>query len=331
MSHLTILPIEIKTIQRFIRLWCINLNRLEPVLYGGDKITYKCINVFLDKKRSENDCNNKKRENIIGCIINKIIPTNYYKYSKRWCNLQNQIDLFIKQLCEQRNITCSNNNVCIHKAGRGNHYDFTLIINNIEEFMVEFKFNVSCVNDTPQFVSPMKPSKYLDSSYEAYYYDNYFIPLNNKFNMQLPSKEEYLKYIHSPNPLCLKCHQDKYYNGCKNSSKYTAKEDDINFYNSSLKASSDSIASFISRYGVKQDKLTEYLLETQKNKFYMLYKDGNLHLETINQDDYIITEVTNDIKRKNRYIATTKSGKIMNILLRWKNGNGIAFPAFQIS
>jgi len=172
MSHLTILPIEIKTIQRFIRLWCINLNRLEPVLYGGDKITYKCINVFLDKKRSENDCNNKKRENIIGCIINKIIPTNYYKYSKRWCNLQNQIDLFIKQLCEQRNITCSNNNVCIHKAGRGNHYDFKLIINNIEEFMVEFKFNVSCVNDTPQFVSPMKPSKYLDSSYEAYYYDN---------------------------------------------------------------------------------------------------------------------------------------------------------------
>ena len=31
-----------------------------------------------------------------------------------------------------------------------------------------------------------------------------------------------------------------------------------------------------------------------------------------------------------RYEALTKSGIKLHILLRWKNGNGIAFPAFQI-
>ena len=38
-----------------------------------------------------------------------------------------------------------------------------------------------------------------------------------------------------------------------------------------------------------------------------------------------------DKKNKNRFICETKSGKKMYILLRWKNGNGVAFPAFQIS
>ena len=62
----------------------------------------------------------------------------------------------------------------------------------------------------------------------------------------------------------------------------------------------------------------------------MLYKDGKINLETINLDDYIITEIIKD-PNKNRYIAKTKSGKHLKILLRWKNGNGIAFPSFQIS
>ena len=88
--------------------------------------------------------------------------------------------------------------------------------------------------------------------------------------------------------------------------------------------------SFISKYGVNKDKLTNYLLDTQKNKFYMLYKDGKFKLETINLDDYMITTVVKE-PRKSRYIAQTKSNKNLKILLRWKNGNGIAFPSFQIS
>jgi hypothetical protein len=32
----------------------------------------------------------------------------------------------------------------------------------------------------------------------------------------------------------------------------------------------------------------------------------------------------------NGYVATSESGSKIKILLRWKNGNGIAFPAFQI-
>jgi hypothetical protein len=320
----------IQTIQKYIRIWYTKIKKLKQLSYRNNTITYRCIYAFLDKNRSKNDDNNKKRENIIGCIINNNIPIEYYKYSLRWYNLKNEIDLFIQKICEPRGITFIDNMVCIHKAGRCHHYDFKLIINNNEEFMIEFKFNVSSINKTPQFVSPMKPSQYLDSSYEEYYYNNYFIALNNRYNLLLPTKEEYLKYIHSPKPICLKTHQDKYYRGCSNSSKYSGDKDDINFYESSKKLSNDSISNFISKYGVKHNKITEYLLETQKNKYYMLYKDGHFYLDIINLDHYVITEITKDPK-KYRYIAKTKSGGNIKILLRWKNGNGIAFPSFQIS
>ena len=87
---------------------------------------------------------------------------------------------------------------------------------------------------------------------------------------------------------------------------------------------------FISSNGININKLTEYLLETQKNKYYMLYKDGNFNLQTIEKDNYIIISYTKEPILQ-RYIATTKSGIKMKILLRWKNGNGVAYPAFQIS
>ena len=60
----------------------------------------------------------------------------------------------------------------------------------------------------------------------------------------------------------------------------------------------------------------------------MLYKKGKFYKQIINMDKYKITSYT---KNKNKFIATTCEGYSIKILLRWKNGNGIAIPAFQIS
>lgn len=124
--------------------------------------------------------------------------------------------------------------------------------------------------------------------------------------------------------------KNKYYKGSPGSSNFTNKKDDIDFYNESRINSKESISSFITKYGLKKDKLTEYLLDTQKDKYYMLYKDNDINLETINKDNFVIISYTKEPK-KSRYVAKTKSGVDMKILLRWKNGNGIALPALQIS
>ena len=118
--------------------------------------------------------------------------------------------------------------------------------------------------------------------------------------------------------------------GCKRSSKFTNNQNDIDFYNSSNKASQESIRNFITEYDLNIDKLTEYLLQTQKNKIYMLYKNNHFTLETVDLNNYTIIHVEKDPEHY-RYLATSASGKKLKILMRWKNGNGIAYPAFQIS
>jgi hypothetical protein len=280
--------------------------------------------------RSKNDSYNKEREIIINNIINNKIADEYYKKSVEWITMKNEINLFIKKLCDINKIITYNNVNCVHKAGRNNHYDFKLIIDKYHEFYIEFKFNTMSINNIPQFVSPMHPSQYLEKSYEEYYYDNYFTEIVKEYELPLPDKNEYLKQIHSTAPKCLIKHQLKYYNGCKNSSKYTGNENDISFYEKMKEISNKSINNFIFNNGLKINELTEYLLQTQQGKYYMLYKDNKIYLETINQDDYIIIDYIKEPKL-NKYIAITKTNKRLNILLRWKNGNGIAFPAFQIS
>ena len=93
---------EIKTIQKYISKCQENKNKLEPIEYRGDKIKINDINVFAYKNRSKNDSYNKKRENIIACIINNKIPEQYYKHSENWQNLKIEKIKFIKELCKKK-------------------------------------------------------------------------------------------------------------------------------------------------------------------------------------------------------------------------------------
>ena len=75
-------------------------------------------------------------------------------------------------------------------------------------------------------------------------------------------------------------------------------------------------------------KLSSYLKETQENKIYMLYYKNRIYKETIDISNF---EIISYEKYKNYFIGITKTGIKIKILLRWKNGNLIAFPAFQLS
>lgn len=320
---------DIKIIQYFIK-YCHNIySNFNNVKYNNITINYNSINTFDLSSRADNDKNNKIRESIIGAIINNQIPTNYYKYSFRWKKIKDEINKYILQLCVLYNITFQNQK-CVHKAGRKNNYDLILTINGCKTFNIEIKFNAQNVIETPQFVSPMKPSQYLETSYEEYYYDNYLTILSNEYKLLLPDKHEYLHKIHSDKPKCMIEYQKKYYKGCDKSSKYTKNEEDIKFYNRAKEISEDSIKTFISNNNLKIVELTNYLLNTQSNKIYMLYKNGKFYLQSINSENYEIISYKKEPQLQ-RYVATTKTGITLKILLRWKNGNGIAYPAFQIS
>ena len=300
-----------------------NIRNLPIISYNNDNICYRDINAFNVSPKKTNDINNKKRESIIGCIVNNTDLNEYYKFSRRWNNIRIAVFNYINN-----DLNINNKINLIHRAGRKFNYDFE-ISDEASKFKIELKFNVDNINKAPQFVSPYNPSKYMSRSYEEFYYDNY-LPLltSSRDDLIVPNKNIYLREINSTSPVCMIDHKNVYDKGCKKSSKYTGNIKDIEFYKLANKLSRESIISFISNTKLNIEKLNEYLSNTQNNKIYMLYKKGKFYKQIINMDKYKITSYTIN---KNKFIAKTCEGYSIKILLRWKNGNGIAFPAFQIS
>jgi hypothetical protein len=192
----------------------------------------------------------------------------------------------------------------------------------------------------------MKPSQYLSASYEEYFYDKYLMIIAAAgASALIPNRADWLKQIHNNAPVCVKELQDKYYAGCVNSSQFTNAADDIAFYELCKKVSTESIRAFISEHDLDIVKLTQYLRESQDGKTYMLFQPAasaaaaagpssglgpTITLQRVDPADYNIVSCVKN-PAKSRYECETQSGKKINVLLRWKNGNGIAFPAFQIS
>ena len=318
---------SILVLQRFFRSCFAKCASLPCFVVDDIIIYYFSINEWQIKEKRMNDRSNKIRELIVKAIINNEVPPKYYEVSPRWYQLKKEIDNFIQNLVPDTHIE---KRECILRAGRNYHYDFSVFINQTQEFKVEFKFNASQIEDTPQFVSPMKPSQYLAKSYEEYYYDNFIGNLYLLLQKPKPDRNTYLKTIHSPKPECVKELQEAYYRGARGSSKFSGCQNDLEFHLKAKSFSKESIRSFIEITNLNCEKLSQYLKDTQEGKCYMLYQNGRIHREDVNLENYEIVSYRKN-PRLSRYEAKSKNGKLIKILLRWKNGNGIAFPSFQIS
>lgn len=275
--------------------------------------------------RSNNDRVNKIRESIIMNAIMKRIPSEFYEqtneHSEDWLDLQAEVDTYINEVCEGARVT-----KVMKRGGRTGRHDFT-VVTEIRTHNIEFKYGKTSVNAQPQFVSPGEPSRFLDKNYEEYYYNEYLGELCKLVEIEKPDLESYCKQVGGNCPECLIPLQDEYYKGCKNSSQFTGNDKAILFYTYANMISKESIQKFINVADLDISKLTKYLQDTQKDKIYMMYKDGKFHKEEIDMDNYIIESY---VKEPSRYVCTTKGGVELTVLLRWKNGNGIAYPGFQI-
>lgn len=316
--------------------------QLYPVFtYNKENIQIQSIDAFHPSMKSNNDKNNKMRESIIGAIINQKVPSNYFEDGE-WLKLQTQVATYIHKLFENTQCASYNSIECKHMGGRKYNYDFQIHVRFQEQtepvvYNVELKYNANTIDDTPQFVSPVKPSQYMIStdpnvpnqSYEEYYYETYLQTLCDSANIELPSKPDYLAQIHGTEPKCVKPLQELYYKGCAKDKHYTGEQSHIAVYELAKTVSKNSIKQYIETHDLNVELLNTYLHTSQSNKIYMLYSiENGFAIQYPNMDDYKIESFE---KKENKYVCTCKSGNKMNVLLRWKNGNGIAFPAFQIS
>ena len=285
-------------------------------------ILESCELFWKPSARGKNDATNKLREKIIVDIINNNIPKDYYHQNEKWQILHDNLNKWIVDLTQRQNLDYDPKyTIAKLKGGRSANHDIELTIGNcskITTFKVEFKAGTTKINGAPQFYSPSNPNTYLSKSFSEYYYDNYMSIIAEKAGLTLPDKTVYLATIHGNKPICMKLFKDKYDNDpiFKKFCKIQAKS---------------AINTFINNNNVKLDisKLSEKLLETQNEKHYLLCQLGQFYYDKLDESRYKITSV--DHVTHNSFILSNEHGNYMKVLLRFKNGIGINWPAFQIS
>ena len=278
------------------------------------------INEFSNiSTKDKNDESNKKREYVINDIINSKIP-DVFLQNPEWVSLVNELFKFIDNLCAKNGINRESIK-CISKGGRKFNYDFLIIVNSDIKLPIEFKYNIKSIAQAPQFVSPGKPSAFFKTliSFELFFYENHLPLIATKGNLQMPEQSEYIKTINNDKVSCMEEYKKLY-------------DNDKEFNKFSKQVSKNAINDFLKTTQINLEILTEYLKDTQKEKIYMLYDPPTKRFydEKMNEDLYTVTDVVK-IHNGNSVICITKSGMKLSILLRFKNGNGIQFPALQIS
>ena len=174
---------------------------------------------------------------------------------------------------------------------------------------------------TPQFVSPSKPSEFFTSeqfvSFEHMFYTNYLPLIAEKATLPMPNQDEYIKTINNCKVKCMELYKEKY-------------SSDKEFNRFCRKVSNDAIKYYLEGAILDTNKLTDYLMRTQKGKIYMMWdlNSKSFKREKLNEDLYRVTKIIDCTK--NTVICETHSGMKISVLLRFKNGNGIQFPALQI-
>jgi len=282
--------------------------------------------------RGGNDDANDKREDIVIMMLNNRVPQDFVEYDIMWGILTERVRECVHNIIMSEGIKLMNHIEFVRAGGRGKHYDIEMVGDGKVQLKIEFKHGASDVLETPQFVSPMKPSQYMTSSFEDDYYNNYLPKIvENDPQLIVPEKDIYMKQIHNNEPKCMIDFQNKYYAGCERSSQFTNKDEDKEFYNKCNETSKTAIKEFLSRDDVElcHEALSTYFIKTQE-KVYLMYKDGQFRSQRIDPNEFVIDTYVKEPENY-RFVVKTKTGKKLHILLRWKNGNGIAFPAFQIS
>jgi hypothetical protein len=278
------------------------------------------LKIFLMKsKKSENHLFNKVRENIIQIFLT------YFHVDIKWGEANKLFENFKRTLCDFGVVKIIQSKT----IGGRNNTDFELEYigprGSKHYVKLEFKNGTLVIDDIPQFLQLYTNNKetYLfQEEYHKFYYDYYLgkvIQLleSKDVKMEKPSYKEYLSGLNDTKKNTF--HKILYEKGYK---KYKS---EIN------KIVKESISCYLDKMKNKRMKIDilNQKLEKQKDKVYLLTKDGEFKIESI--QDYMKVKSFRNIKNGNTLVLNTIRDAELHCLLRWKNGNGCRGPAWQIS
>jgi hypothetical protein len=291
------------------------------------------IELFLSAgvDKSKNDENNKIRERIISCMFEVEVDEEYIidpMYGDNWRDIKDKFIATVSTLCDKP----FEKMVIKHMGGMTNNHDFTLsfIDKNkqiIQTEKIEFKHNNANVVDLVQFLELYDKDcknkfEVCDVSYAEYYYDNYiyqYLQTDDELGIiPKPEKDEYLKNVYDikyKHPFFKLLHERKKTN--------TKEKKDV---------ANESVKTYITKYNTtfNFEKITQKIIDSQKDKVFLLWDCKNFHIQKLNVEDLQIKKIT---KISDLYfnVEVENFEYDIQVRLNWGNSNGLCNPRWKFS
>jgi hypothetical protein len=287
--------------------------------------------------REKNGSDNNKREEILLHLFNtglsefQVDP----QHGAAWKKLNTEFRAIISQIAIRYNLPADTHATLTKKAGRGQHKDFVIQFTDPAgdevEVSMEFKFNAKCISELTEFLNMPANKKIVDSLYASYYYKNYIQQVCSLYNISEPldTEEEYVKHIHK-NTASTKWLKALYDADRLDSPNRKNKKADGPLKRKLDILAKQSISEYLSSVNVDLEALTKEFQETQDGKNFVCYKEGKFYLDFFEPNELCAARRLS-VKNGNTLVIESRVPSSHHELkLRWKNHNGILFPAWQI-
>jgi len=293
--------------------------------------------------RETNDKKNKDREQLLGSLLTNTVHDADAVHGPAWHRLREQWSAALLRCGPSVDGapegTPEGTLAAIEaKGGRGFNYDFEAsYIGSTSSAKIEFKFGGTTVSSLPEFFNPAADKPFHSRLYADFFYDGdsldkicdlYGIPRSEK-----PSKAEYLKAIHAnssklPFFARLKAAEEAEVAVVEEGTKKKVRP----LYDAKAAISHASIQAFLVAYQHTTDlaALTAEFQRSQADKQFLLYSGGAFHHDRLLPGE-LVAESVKGVEGDYLVIQTAVPTTTIKMLLRWKNHQGILFPAWQIS
>lgn len=304
-----------------------------PVLTAESILTF--TGDSKGKGRASNDSNNKVREQLLAEILTDSVsafladPT----YGPAWVKLRADWLGALISLAERCDIGTYSSVSVKQAGGRGMNYDFAvsfMTTGGPVVIKVEFKYGSKCVNALPQFFNAGANKPFHPTVYATFFYENFLDRVIALYELSpglKPTLGDYLKFVYQNEYKKLPLFKALY-----DAETSEAAGSERPRYKAKATLVHESIRSYLALVAETTDlaALTAEFQRSQTDKHYLLYSDGAFHYDAIRPEELVgksVVGVRGDSLIIQSGCATTQHA----MLLRWKNHNGILFPAWQIS
>jgi hypothetical protein len=284
--------------------------------------------------RDSNDSQNKIREQLLSELLTESVSGFMadHTHGAAWMTLKTQWSGALAMLASKCAIG-EYSAVSVKQAGgRGMNYDFAVTFTTSGSpvvVKVEFKYGGKCVDALPQFFNAGANKPFHSMSYASYFYTHYLDQVMMLYELPAdlkPPMDTYLKYVYQNNYEKLPLFAALYKAECDEVDPTKPK------YHAKAAIVHTSIRAYLSEVASTTDlaALTSEFQRSQTDKHYLLYSDGAFHYDSIHPEELVATGVIG-VSGDKLLIQSGRPTTQHAMLLRWKNHNGILFPAWQIS